>query len=170
VRVILLEKITGSFRVEKRMHDIKNIAKLGLLVVVVVTLSGCAYHPLKSSKIFSNAQVQYQARERKNTAKRRNMEMPSYFLELDYAPGQIALNKTQIHKINSVFKKLIYPEEYKLYVSFGSGSDKNQLANLSPIFKRAQDIKRKYENKVGSIQIAYLKNQRPNCIYLRLLA
>ena len=147
----------------------KKIARLGMLIVVM-SLSGCSIQQTPSNRVFSNAQVQYQAKDRKNLTQKRNMEMPSYFLELDYEPGQIALNKAQINKINSVFKKLIYPEEYKLYVSFGSNGDTNQLANLSPVFKRAQDIKKRYGKKVASIQSAYLKNQRPNCIYLRFMA
>lgn len=139
-----------------------------LFLVVIMLLSSCA-NQLSSHKIFSNAQVQYQARERSATSKRSSMEMPSYFFELEYEPTQIALNKAQIKKIDSVFKKLVYPEEYKLYVSFGNGFANNGIQNLSPIIKRAEDIKRQYSKKVREIRIVYLKNQKPDCAYFRLL-
>lgn len=137
-------------------------------LIVIMLLSACA-NQLNSNRIFSNAQVQYQAKERSVISKRSSMEMPSYFFELEYEPTQIALTKAQIKKIDSVFKKLIYPEEYKLYVSFGNGYANNGIKNLSPIIKRAENIKRNYSKKVRDIRVVYLKNQKPDCAYFRLL-
>lgn len=140
-----------------------------LWLIVILCLSACANQQLSSNKIFSNAQVRYQAKERTALSKRSHMEMPSYFFELEYESGQIALNKAQINKIDSVFKKLIYSDEYKLYVSFGTGNSGNKLKSLSPIIKRAEDIKRRYSKQVREVHIVYLKNQKLDCAYFRLL-
>lgn len=145
------------------------MARLGWLILVL-WLSGCVNKPPRSDKIFSDAQILYQTKEKNSIANRRNMEMASYFIELDYNSDQTALSKAQINKIESVFKKLVYPEEYKLYVSFGADNKNNQFANLTPIFKRAQDLKIKYGDKVKSIRIAYVKNQKSNIAFLRLMA
>lgn len=141
-----------------------------LCFIVALLLYGCAGKPPSSDKVFSNAQILYQAKEKTSMAKRRNMEMASYFIELDYSPEQTTLTKAQVNKIARVFKKLIYPEEYKLYVSFGDGDESSQFSSLGPRFKLAQDIKRKYGNQVKSVQIAYLKNQKPNVAFFRLIA
>ncbi len=140
------------------------------LFILVVMLCACVSKPPRSDKVFSNAQILYSEKEKNSILKRRNMEMASYFMELDYAPNQTTLNKAQINKIESVFNKLIYPEEYKLYVSFGADNADSQLASLAPIFKRAEDIKRNYGGRVKNLQIAYIKNQKSNIAFLRLMS
>ena len=96
--------------------------------------------------------------------------MPSYFIDLNYDPTQTQLNPTQINKVEHIFKKLIYPEEYTLYASFGANTEGEQITNLGPVFKRAQDLKTRYSKRVKKIKIVFLKNQKPNCVYLRLLS
>ena len=137
--------------------------KLGLLFFLLL-LSGCVSHPPSAAHVFSNAQIQYETKDSNTAARKRDTEMPSYYFTINYEPNQIALTKKQEEKMQSVFKKLIYPEEYKLYVSFGASDNK-----LSPVLKRAQCIKTNYAGKLKSIQIAYFKNQTPNSAYFRLI-
>lgn len=143
--------------------------KIQSVLIIVLCLSGCG-QTISSDKVFSNAQIQYQAREEKKAlSNKRAMEMPSYFLDLEYEPSQITLNKTQVHKIDSMLRKIVYPEEYKLYISFGVGDDESQLGDLALIYKRARDIKQQCSKKIKNIKIAYLKNQKSDSVYLRLL-
>lgn len=95
--------------------------------------------------------------------------MPSYFLDLDYEPRQTHLTHMQIKKVEHIFKKLVYPEEYSLYASFGANTKGTEITSLGTIFKRAQDLKTRYGKRVQKIKVVYLKNQKPNCVYLRLL-
>jgi len=140
---------------------------LGIFLIILL-VSGCVNQTDNTAKVFTNAQIQYQSQEPHSIIRKRDMAMPSYFFVIDYEPSQITLNKMQEKRMEAVFKKLIYPEEYKLYVSFGA--DKNdKLANLGPVLKRAQDIRRKYTGKLKSIQIAYIKNQKPDSAYFRLI-
>lgn len=141
-----------------------------LWLILFFGLSACTGKPPASDKVFSNAQILYQAKEKNSISKRRNMEMASYFIELNYSPGQTDLNPLQINKIDAVFKKLVYPEEYKLYMSFGSGDEQNHYTSVGPMMKRAQDIKLKYGKRVKSVHVAYLKNQKSNVAFLRLIA
>ncbi len=140
------------------------------IFAIFCLLSSCALHQPEVDKIFSNAQVQYQTRGEKTLANRRGIEMPSYFIDLEFDPKQTKLNKVQLAKIDAVFKKLIYPEDYKLYVSFGAAGDDDTIDNIRPILKRAEEIKKKFNGKVKDVQISYLKNQKSNGAYLRLLA
>lgn len=140
-----------------------------LLLPLSFSLIACVGNKAVPNKIFSNAQVQYEAKEAHKIKNRREMEMPSYFLEIEYQPSQSNLNAVQISKISSLFQKLIYPDEYKLYVSFGASDENHDMADTGLLVKRANDIKKRYAGKVKSIQIAYLKNQKPNSVYLRLL-
>ena len=144
----------------------KKYLGLGLLLLGI---SSCMDQKVSSDKVFSNAQILYQDREENPGSKRSALEMPSYFLEMEYDAKQTKLNPTQIKKIEKLFTKLIYPEEYKLYVSFGARTKGSQMADLSKVFKRAQDIKVRYGKRVKQLKIVYLKNQKPNCVYLRLL-
>jgi hypothetical protein len=138
--------------------------KFGLPILLLL-LSGCVNHPPNAAHVFSNAQIQYQSKDSNTIARKRDTEMPSYYFTINYEPNQIVLNKKQEQKIATVFKKLIYPEEYKLYVSFGAGGDDN----ISPALKRAQYIKTTYAGKLKAVQIAYFKNQTPNSAYFRLI-
>lgn len=138
-----------------------------ILPFFLLLLSGCVSHPPTAANVFSNAQIQYQSKDSNTIARKRDTEMPSYYFTINYEPNQIALNKKQEKKIEAVFKKLVYPEEYKLYVSFGLEVD--NTSNLSPVLKRAQFIKTSYAAKLKSIQIAYFKNQTPNSAYFRFI-
>ena len=139
-------------------------------LLFALSLSGCVTQP-SADKIFSNAQVRYDFDEDKNALKnKREMEMPSYFLELEYETAQTELSPAQVNKINAMIGKIVYPEEYKLYISFGAGGNKGEVKSLASVFKRAQDIRNKCKNKgVKNIKIVYLKNQKPDCVYLRLI-
>ncbi len=146
-----------------------EVIRFGWVVLLLLCLSGCVSKPTSSDKVFSNAQILYQVKDRQNLANKGDIEKASYFLVLEYQPDQIVLSQAQIKKIDSVFKKLIYSEEYKLYVSFGGASVDN-LALLTPLLKRAQEIKNRYGKRVNGIQIAYLKNQKSNVAFFRLMA
>lgn len=138
-------------------------------VTVLFCLSGCS-HKVSSDKVFSNAQILYQAKETNPAAKKTALAMPSYFIDIEYDPQQIQLNPAQIQKVERIFAKLIYPEEYRLYVSFDAPTQGSQIKQLGNVFKRAEYIKKHYGKRVKEIKIVYLKNQKPNCVYLRLLA
>lgn len=139
-------------------------------LLALLCLSGCTGHKVASDKVFSNAQILYQMKEESPGAKKAVLAMPSYFIDIEYEPQQTKLNPAQLKKIEAIFTKLVYPEEYKMYASFGANTDASQLASLGPVFKRAQDIKARYGKRVKEIKIVYLKNQKPNCVYIRLLA
>jgi hypothetical protein len=139
-------------------------------LALLVFITGCTGHKVTTDKVFSNAQIMYQVKEQNPSKKSSELAMPSYFLDLEYDPKQTKLNKVQAKKIENLFPKLVYPEEYKLYASFGANIEGSQIANLAPIFKRAQDIKARYGKRVKEVKIVYLKNQKPDCVYLRLLA
>lgn len=136
------------------------------LPFLLFNLMGCTTQPPNSAKIFSNAQVQYHTQKPASLARTNEMLMPNYFFDIEYKAQQIALNKAQEKKMESVFKKLVYPEEYKLYITLGAG----ETANLTPMLKRAQYIKQKYAGKLKAIEIAYIKNQKPNSAYFRLIS
>lgn len=139
------------------------------LLILLLCVTGCASHKVKSTQVFSNAQVLYKKKDTNVASKKTALEMPSFFLDIEYDPQQTKINAAQAKKVEAIFKKLIYPEEYKLYASFGAGTDGSKLSSLGPVLKRAQDIKARYGKKVKDIKIVYLKNQKPDCVYLRLL-
>lgn len=136
---------------------------------LLFALSGCTTQPPNSAKIFSNAQVQYHTQKPASLARTNELLMPNYFFDIEYKSKQIALNKAQEQKMESVLKKLVYPEEYKLYISLGAG-EHGLSENLTPMLKRAQYIKQKYAGKLKAIEIAYIKNQKPNSAYFRLIS
>lgn len=142
--------------------------KRELCILLVLCLSGCTNSKITSDKVFTNAQVLYQEKEHANS-KQMALQMPSYFLDLEYAQGQTKLSTTQIKKIDTLLKKLDYPDEYRIYASFGANGSKNQVAYLADILKRGDDLKKRYGNKVKKVKIVYLKNQRPDSVYIRLL-
>lgn len=109
-------------------------------------------------------------KEQNSHVKQAALQMPSYFLELEYEQGQTNLSPAQVKKVEAMLKKIVYPDEYKIYASFGSSGEKNQVVNLAPVFKRAEDIKSRYSKRVKEVKVAYLKNQKPDCVYIRLLA
>lgn len=139
------------------------------IVICSILLCGCVNEPRNVAKVFSNAQVQYQAQEPEAQSRKKNTEMASYFFNLDYKPQQESLNKHQKNKIDLALKKLIYPEEYKLYVTLGAG-DGQKMAQLTSVLKRAQNIRKQYAGKVKSIEIAYIKQQKPDSAYFRLIS
>ncbi|MFA6303018.1 MAG: hypothetical protein WC627_07785 [Legionella sp.] len=139
------------------------------LALLLLFITACSGHKVKSAQVFSNAQIMYQEKDNNAVAKKTALQMPSYFLDIEYNPKQTKLSTAQAKKIDSVFAKLIYPEEYRLYASFGANTNSTHLANLGPIFKRAEDLKKRYGKQVKEIKVVYLKNQKPDCVYLRLL-
>jgi hypothetical protein len=138
-------------------------------IFIIVCITSCTGQKITSDKVFSNAQILYQVKEENSGSKKGALEMPSYFIDLEYEPQQNKLNQTQANKVEKIFPKLVYPEEYKLYASFGAATEGTQIASLSTVFKRAQDLKTRYGKRVKEIKIVYLKNQKPDCVYLRLL-
>ncbi|KTD04752.1 hypothetical protein OQJ19_07995 [Fluoribacter gormanii] len=144
--------------------------KKELWLVVLFGLSACTNSKISSDRVFSNAQVLYQKKEQNSHVKQAALQMPSYFLELEYEQGQTNLSPAQVKKVEAMLKKIVYPDEYKIYASFGSSGEKNQVVNLAPVFKRAEDIKSRYSKRVKEVKVAYLKNQKPDCVYIRLLA
>ncbi|PWY55686.1 hypothetical protein DGG96_10355 [Legionella qingyii] len=144
--------------------------KKELWLVVLFGLSACTNSKISSDRVFSNAQVLYQKKEQSSHDKQAALQMPSYFIELEYEQGQTNLSPAQVKKVDAMLKKIVYPDEYKIYASFGSSGEKNQVVNLAPVFKRAEDIKSRYSKRVKEIKVAYLKNQKPDCVYIRLLA
>lgn len=137
------------------------------ILLLLVLFCGCTKPP-STAQIFSNAQVQYQTKDQSALVRKRDMEMPSYYFEMLYEPKQIALNSSQEKKIEAILKKLVYPEEYQLYVSFGTGQT-NNLSHLNPVLKRAEFIKTKYGANFKAVKIAYLKNQTRDSAYFRLI-
>ena len=146
-----------------------DIMKKTLWLVIVLGLSACTNPKINSDRVFSNAQILYQKKEPNTHIKEASLQMPSYFMELTYEQGQTKLSAEQVKKVETMFKKLVYPDEYQLYATFGSSNTKSQIADLAPLFKRAEDIKKRYSKKVKDVKVAYLKNQKPDCVYLRLL-
>lgn len=140
-----------------------------LAIITIIWISGCTNQHISSDKVFSNAQILYHDKEENTNARRSALEMPSYFLDLEYRPTQTKLNSMQIKKVERIFKKLVYSDEYTLYASFGANTQGIQITGLRPLFKRAQDLKIRYGTRVKKIKIVYLKNQQPNCVYLRFL-
>jgi hypothetical protein len=139
-------------------------------LVVAFFLSGCTTQHMSADKVFSNAQVQYQLKaNKKELTEKRAMEMPSYFLDLEYESFHATLNEMQYHQIDLMLKKILYPDEYKFYISFGVGGSNSQMSNLALVYKRAQDIKHRFGSRIKHIKIAYLKNQKTDTVYLRLL-
>ena len=143
--------------------------KKGLVLIVIFFLSACTNSKINSDRIFSNAQVLYQKKEQNAHVKETELQMPSYFLELEYKHDQTRLSDKQIKKIETIFKKLVYPDEYRMYASFGANVANNQMASFSNVFKRAADIKKRYGKRVKEVKVAYLKNQKSDCVYIRLL-
>lgn len=137
--------------------------------LIMVCLTSCSRQKISSDKVFSNAQILYQDKDENQRSKKGALEKPSYFIDLEYDPQQTKLNAAQINKIEKIFPKLVYPEEYRLYASFGANTEGTHMKSLSRVFKRAQDLKSRYGKRVKEIKIVYLKNQKPNCVYLRLL-
>lgn len=138
-------------------------------IFIMVCITSCTGQKISSDKVFSNAQILYQVKEENSGAKKGAVEMPSYFIDLEYDPQQTKLNPAQIKKVEKIFPKLVYPEEYRLYASLGAVTEGAQISSLSTVFKRGQDLKARYGLRVKEIKIVYLKNQKPNSVYLRLL-
>lgn len=143
--------------------------KHGLWTLLVCCLCACMNPEVKSDKVFTTAQILYQNKQKTATNKEAALQMPSYFIDLEYTSGQTKLSAAQSKKIDALLSKLDYPDEYRIYASLGAGSSDNAIPNLAPVFKRANDIKSRYGAKVKEVKVAYLKNQKPDSVYIRLL-
>lgn len=138
------------------------------MCLFVIFLTGCVTKPPSSASVFANAQAHYLSKESDSMVRKRDLQMPSYFFNTEFKPNQIELTALQENKINALLKKSIYPEEYKLYVSFGLGNESN-VNQLKQAMKRGEYIKAHYAEKVKKIQIAYIKNQQSDTAYFRLI-
>jgi hypothetical protein len=138
------------------------------MCLCVVPLAGCVTKPPSSASVFANAQAHYLSKESDSMVRKRDLQMPSYFFNTEYKQHQVELTASQENRINSLLKKSIYPEEYKLYVSFGLGNE-NNVNQLKLSMKRGEFIKARYAGKVKKIQIAYIKNQQSDTAYFRLI-
>jgi hypothetical protein len=143
--------------------------KHALWMAAVFCLCACVNSGVQSDKVFTTAQILYQQKDAGSKTKEAALQMPSYFLDLEYSAGQTQLSAAQLQKVDALLKKLDYPDEYKIYASLGAGGSNDQVSNLAPILKRAEDIKKRYSHQVKEVKVAYLKNQKPDSVYIRLL-
>lgn len=89
--------------------------------------------------------------------RKRDLQTLAVIFNTEYRQHQVELTASQENRINSLLKKSIYPEEYKLYVSFGLGNE-NNVNQIKLSMKRGEFIKSAICRKVKNTNCIHKKS------------